>query len=337
MRLDAPDLRFSDAPQRLGGGFWAEMFILHLHNPPSGLPSDVVARIAPDPEKSAWESTVQSGAAAQGFHTPAILLTGTPDGLLGRAWALMDVAPGQPLLAGLSGPGALIRFPSLVRRLPDQLARITAELHAIDAAPIRSELEDLTGRSVGVERRLDRLADRAARAEDPLLIGAVSRLQDTQPEPITNVVCHGDIHPFNVLADGDQLTLVDWTAAQIADPSCDLAFTALLLGTPPLDAPKTLRPAINAAGRKLSQRFLSRYEYHSRSAIDPRRFDWHTTLHAVRILDEITERESRTTESRPGDTDSRPGDAVDIRQDHPWHALTPAMSQLVEQFTGSHL
>ena len=131
------------------------------------------------------------------------------------------------------------------------------------------------------------------------------------------MVCHGDLHPFNVLADGEQLTLLDWTAAQIADPTYDLAFTALLVANPPLDAPTALQPVIGAASRRLSRRFLNRYEHHTGTVIDQTRLAWHTTLHAVRILFDAAE--------------WRTADPADGRDGHPWHALAPTMRRIVDE------
>ena len=58
-----------------------------------------------------------------GLPVPAIRAANGPTSELDRAWTLMDHAPGQPLLTGLSATGALRRAPTLLRRLPDLLAR----------------------------------------------------------------------------------------------------------------------------------------------------------------------------------------------------------------------
>lgn len=41
------------------------------------------------------------------------------------------------------------------------------------------------------------------------------------------------LSPFNLLVDGDRWTLIDWSTAVLADPHYDLAFTTLMLATPP--------------------------------------------------------------------------------------------------------
>jgi aminoglycoside phosphotransferase (APT) family kinase protein len=315
-RLDSSDLDYAVPPRRLTGGFWADMFVLRFNQPTGTVPREVVARITPDAELSAWETTVQSGVAAQGFPTPAIHLSGGPDGPLGRAWSLMALAKGQPLLAGLSGISALVRLPRLATQLPDQLARISAQLHQLDPAPIRIDLETITGRPVDVDGLLAQLEVRTDTFTDARIDAALSKLRRTQPALGRPVVCHGDLHPFNVLADGDRLTLLDWTAAQIADPTYDLAFTTLLVSTPPLDAPRLLRPVIGAAARWVGRRFLARYEDHTGATLDQERLQWHTTLHATRILCDVAQWQA--------------ADEGEGRNDHPWHALATAMERIVD-------
>lgn len=315
-RLDSPALDYATPPRRLTGGFWADMFVLHFNGVSGEVPAEVVARITPDADLSAWETTVQAGVAAQGFPTPRIHLSGGADGPLGRAWSLMDLAEGSPLLSGLSGVSALLRLPRLATRLPDQLARIAAQLHQLDPIPIGADLESATGRPVEVDGLLTHLEARATALDDARIDAALSTLRRTRPEPARAVVCHGDLHPFNVLAEGDKLTLLDWTAAQIADPTYDLAFTTLLVSTPPLDAPGALSPVISAAARWVGRRFLARYEHHTGSTIDRGLLDWHTTLHATRILCDVAQW------TAAGDGEGR--------TDHPWHALAPTMERIVD-------
>ena len=309
------DLAFAAPPERLSGGFWAELFILHLADPSGNLPPDVVARIAPDPTLAERETIVQSGVAGQGFPTPRVHVSGGPGGAVGRAWSVMDLAKGQPLLAGMSGLGALVRLPRLSRRLPDQLATIAARLHRLDARPVRSALEAVTGEPVGIDPFVAHLSDRAHELGDNLLMAATDHLAVTRPEPTKEVVCHGDLHPFNVLAHHGRLTLLDWTAAQIADPNYDLAFTTLLLSLAPLDGPAALSPVIGRAARWVSRRFLDRYDHHAPGHVDQRRLDWYTTLHATRIVTEFE-----------GWTASR---TAHLHQDHPWNAMAPSVRDLL--------
>ena len=63
------------------------------------------------------------------------------------------------------------------------------------------------------------------------------------------MLCHGDMHPFNVLVTDDgALTVLDWSAAMLAPATYDLGFTSLLLAEPPLVVPGLLRPIVRRAG-----------------------------------------------------------------------------------------
>ena len=81
----------------------------------------------------------------------------------------------------------------------------------------------------------------------PLEPVSLRRLVADAPTSEQAVVCHGDLHPFNILDHGGALVVVDWTGAVVADPCFDLAFTELLLANPPLALPKQLAPVGAAA------------------------------------------------------------------------------------------
>jgi aminoglycoside phosphotransferase (APT) family kinase protein len=83
------------------------------------------------------------------------------------------------------------------------------------------------------------------------------------------VICHGDLHPFNLLVDGDEWTLIDWSTAVVADPHYDLAFTTLMLANPPLGGPAPVRAANRAIGTRLANRFLRSYEQRTGRTVEP--------------------------------------------------------------------
>ena len=76
----------------------------------------------------------------------------------------------------------------------------------------------------------------------------------TDPPSDASVICHGDLHPFNILTHPDGDTVLDWSATRIAHPAYDIAFTHLLLATlpctPPPCATRT-RPRRRALARPL--------------------------------------------------------------------------------------
>jgi aminoglycoside phosphotransferase (APT) family kinase protein len=313
-QFHAPKLALDGPPIRLGGGFWAEMWTLILaRQTRNNLPASVVLRLAPDAQLAAWETTFQAGVAEQGYPTPIIHASDFEPRGSGRAWCVMDHANGTPLLAGLGGLRALAALPRLATGLPDTLARAAADLHRLDPRPIETALRRATDRTIGVDGLLDHYLVCAQELADAPLQQALERLATTRPDSQLQVVCHGDHNPFNVLADGDRCVVLDWTAGQIAHPAYDLAFTHLLLANPPLHAPRAVRPIINAAARRVANRFITTYRKIGPHPIDADTFDWYRTLQSCRILTDLAT--------------WRAADELGAHRDHPWFAMEAVLPE----------
>ena len=316
-----PQLDLDGPPVRLSGGFWAEMWLLSLQHTGSVLPQRVVLRLAPDADAMIRETVIQRAVAEQGYPTPAIIAFGGATATT-RAWSVMTYATGRQLLAGLSGLRALTRLPRLARSLPRQLAVSMAALHALDATSVETALAalsdsmDANDARPGLAGMLDRFGAQAARLEVPQLVATVQRLAATAPLDSRTVICHGDLHPFNILDDGRTTTVLDWTAALVADPAFDVSYTQMLLVNAPLKAPRVVQPIINAAARAVARRFISEYRKASGvSTLDNERLAWYTQLHATRIALELAEwRGSGTADNHVG---------------HPWLSLEPMIERLL--------
>jgi len=265
------------------GGQWAAMAHVRLAGGSDAALDDVVVRVVPDAVMGAKELAVQAAAADAGIRTPRVHLTGDAGGPLGGAWAVMDFVAGQQLLAGLDGAAALRQLPALVRQLPRQLADTMAAIHRIDPEPVVARARAAApGAALTVDEVWAHL--HAATGDLPEVRSALERLRATMPTAAGAVVCHGDLHPFNLLADADgTITVLDWTAAAIAPPAFDVALTWLLLRNPPLEAPRALRPLIGAGAAVLARRFLRAYRDANPDA-DLTHLDWFVALHAARVL-----------------------------------------------------
>ena len=282
-----PDLAYAGAPSRLTGGFWAELLSFTLACPPAGWPRDLVARVMPDPQTARKESVVQAAVATAGFPTPAVRITGGADSALGRAFMVMDRAAGTPLLAGLDGPGALASALGRASRIPVVLASAMAALHAVDPGPVRDELAGLSGIAFTMPGMLTYLRDLAERSGRSDLVAAAGFLAGHRPPPDRDVICHGDLHPLNVLADAGEITVLDWSASMVGPPGYDLAFTTVLLAEPPLDVPGPIRPALRGMGRLLARRFVRQYEAHAGRAVGREDLRWHQAVVCLRMLSEV--------------------------------------------------
>lgn len=314
-----PEVRISGEPEPLTGGFWAQMWRVRVAGQPDPVPADLVVRFAPHRAMGAKEAEVQRTVAAAGFRTPRVWLsTAAPPPADG--WWEVILAPGAPLLAGLEGPAILRRAPSLVRTLPAQLAEVMASLHRLDPRPVTDAVHraapEVAWTVPDVVEQLRVGAEVTGRAD---VVGALDRLAATAPAPTSLVICHGDLHPFNVLVDDEGLTLLDWTGALLADPCFDVALTELLLANPPVSLPPPLTPAVGAAGRLLARRFVAAYR-RSNPAASLGALAWFRALHGARVLVNDTELRAQHGPDAGG---------------HPLHAVVPAAARHLAGATGA--
>jgi aminoglycoside phosphotransferase (APT) family kinase protein len=268
----------------------------------------------------AKEAEVQRAVAALGFRTPRVWLSYPATKPVDGWWELMEFAPGAPLLAGLEGAAALRRAPSLVRTLPVQLAEIMASLHRLDPRPITDAVRlAAPGVAWTVPDVVAQLRLGAEATERADVATALDKLAARTPTPVDPVICHGDLHPFNVLDDADGLTLLDWTGALLADPCFDIALTELLLANPPLPLPAPLAPVVRAAGWLLARRFVTAYR-RANPAVSLGALEWFRALHSARVL--------------VNDTQLRAEHGPDAGG-HPLHLVAPAAARHLAAATGA--
>jgi aminoglycoside phosphotransferase (APT) family kinase protein len=302
------------------GGFWATLLLVPLSG--ARAPA-VVLRLMPDGPMAEKETIFQQQAARQGLPVPEVFVAGDGNAGLGLPFLVMARAAGAPPLAGLDGIAALRRLPSAARALPALLGSVMAELHRLDPQPFLDAPRALSA-AIDIPGALDHLTVSAARLERADLTQAAAWLAGHRPAAAAPVVCHGDLHPFNLLvSDNDHWTLLDWTAAVIAEPAYDLAFTTLLLRHPPLAAPGPLQPVIGAAGRYAARRFQASYQASGQALPGQPRLEWHTAMHALRILIEV---EGWRHEAVPGQ-----------HAGHPWLAIGPPAAEALQRTTGTRV
>jgi len=315
-------VEYATPPTALTGGFWAQLVRFRLRGAPLSWRGELVARVMPDPGIAAKETAIQAEVAAQGYPTPAVHLDGGPEDGLGRAFMVMDLAAGRPMLAGLDGVGAVTALPTLARRLPALLADSMSRLHRLDPEPVRDRLIQIGGQGVGIDPVVTSLGDTAARLGRVDLVAVATWLAEHRPRREPEVICHGDLHPFNILVDTDRsITVLDWSAALLAPAAYDVAFTGLILAEPPLVVPRPLRPVIRGAGRWLARRF--RREYRRRSGIElgEESLRWHEGVVCLRALVEVAGwgADGRMVE----------------RRGHPWLICGPAFAARLTALTGA--
>jgi len=293
--------------ERLGGGFWAQLWRADLDT--SGGPRSVVLRRMPDPVLAVKEATVQGALASGGFPAPAVLWF-EPDAAGGSAQMVMEVAAGSPMMTGLNGLVALMGLPRVAWTMPTLLAEVSSALHAVPVEPVRAAL-DAAGNeaAVDLDQVLGWLDRGAADAQRDDLVRALAALRAGRPVLGPPVICHGDLHPLNVMIDGLDWSLIDWTACALTDPAYDVAFTTLLLRHPPLAVPAPLAPALSVVGKGLASMFLRSYNRRANVAVTGERLRWFEALHACRMLLELHW--------------LREADPSGVPEHHPWLSIEP--------------
>jgi aminoglycoside phosphotransferase (APT) family kinase protein len=196
-----------------------------------------------------------------------------------------------------------------------------ARLHALDPAPVRDTLGQADAAPVTIDGMLEAIAANAAGYHRTDLAAAASWLITHPLPPAAEVVCHGDLHPFNLLADDRQFTVLDWSAALLAPRAYDVAFTALMLAEPPLDVPGQLRPLVRWTGRRLARHFVRRYQAHAGAVVSAAELRWHEAVVCLRSLADVA------SWVNSGELSQRAG--------HPWLVLGEAMASLLSDVTGT--
>jgi uncharacterized protein (TIGR02172 family) len=186
----------------------------------------------------------------------------------GRLGIVYDRAPGTSMLGQLSAkPWRLFAF-----------GRMLAELHSsihqcrVDYLPSQHEL-------------LKRLIARAELPADRRDV-ALARLREL---PEGTAVCHGDFHPDNVLINGDDATIIDWTTACTGNPVGDFARTSLILqlGAPLPSISLWTRITI-LVGRALFHRSYTR-RYRRMNRLSPQDvLPWMLPIAVARLGENIT-------------------------------------------------
>jgi aminoglycoside phosphotransferase (APT) family kinase protein len=316
--IGRPDLEFDRDPEPLTGGFYAQMFRFSLRDAPDGLDGELVARLVPNGALGAWEACVQEELTRQRFRSPRVRLAVPPAPPLDRFLLVMDFVDGRPPLSGLTLGGIATQVPRLARTLPQQLALVSADLHRLDPERLAESLERLGSALPSTLAGFIRARIEAATAIDRTdLAAAGERLLDAEPATRTRTICHGDLHPFNLLVTDDGIVLVDWSVSRIAHPAFDLSFTEVMVGNPPIPMPGVARKLLGPVARGIASRFLRTYREIADPVpdLDDSVMSWHRKVHALRALVELA----------GWDAEGRRPTAV-----HPWIVLEPVLTRILD-------
>jgi len=311
-------LRFATPPAAMTGGFWAKIYSFELDHPPADLAGPLVLRVMPSREAGVREAIVQRTIAEQGYSTPRVVLDGV-DEPLGGAFMVMQRVDGDGLLADLGLGRTVLQFPKVARHLAAQLSRAEVQLHELDPQPLVDRLRQagIDISVLGVDSRLGQI-DAAAEAGHTGFGDLVGWLRSRRPVMTPAVICHGDIHPFNMLETADEsFSVLDWTNASVCRREFDVGCTAALLNCAPIHVPAIGRAPLRAMTNALAQRFITAYRRQVPINLDV--VEWFETLQYGRCLAEVAM--APTT-----------NDGI-IGPRHPFRISAPAMNRQLREIT----
>ena len=309
-RVSGDRLAFRSAPARMTGGFWAQIFSFELEKPPTPFAGPLVLRVMPDAVSGRRETVVQSWVGDSGYPVAPVLHSGSAHGL-GAAFMVMPRIAGRSPLADLRLGPALVGLRRILRSIPELLADATIRLHALDVTPLGELLANVGDRASdgGAAPFLD-MVERASVCGSAGFDELIRWFDRNRPVASRKVLCHGDLHPFNLLVDDHgALTVLDWTGATIAAPEMDIGFTAGLLRCAPIAVPRVIAPVIARITDHLADSFVS--ACHKESPLDASLLAWWEALQYARCLAEVAR--ARVT----------PGSAVGPT--HPFETSAPSM------------
>jgi len=248
--------------EKIGEGREAEMFawgdgkILRLLRYPDGARSNE------------FQAAAMAAAAASGVRVPAVIGAETVNG---RPGLIMERISGRDLLTELgTRPWQLLRAGRTI-------GHAHAMLHEVRAPDRLFPLREVMRHRIRAAAQLpENLKEFSLAALDAL--------------PDGDRLCHGDFHPGNLLMDGDQPVIIDWSNVTRGHPDGDVARTLLMnrLGSLPPGTPVLLRIGAKFARGVLSAIYLRSYRQRRQLDIGAIR-KWEIPVAAARLADGIPE------------------------------------------------
>jgi aminoglycoside phosphotransferase (APT) family kinase protein len=180
----------------------------------------------------------------------------------------------------VDGPSMLDRLtsrPWLVGGLATKFAELHAGMHGQDGVGLR-RIKDAWRHAIEGDAGV--LPRRAREAS----------LERLASMPDGHAVCHGDMHPGNVLLTSRGPVVIDWLTAVAGPPAADVARTLYLTrdGAIPATIPAPQRMAIHVLRAAFARRYVAAYRQFARLDLEQVRL-WRLPVLAVRMGEGIDE------------------------------------------------
>ena len=289
-----PEIRLAGGLQRLTGGFDTSVYAFDLENAPADLSGRLVLRLFRSPgdvSRARFEAAVhKAAAAARSLPIPIPRMPVESDGysILGRPFIVMDFVPGVMLVEALADPAVLAAAPRL-------LAQVQADLHSL---PSTGFVQILTSAGIDPARRSPlKLVDHVRRRVDVRALDELRPLADWLDEhrptlPENPAICHGDLHPANVMVEGTRVTgVIDWANVVLGHPEFDVACTRLILSIGPMEGPEVHDDGVRELIDKAVDEYLIRYRQHR--LLDDALLSFYTVVRAASAFTRVALADAR--------------------------------------------
>ena len=156
------------------------------------------------------EAVCASIAYDAGVNTPAVIDTITVEN---RQGIIFEKVHGVTMLeAIMANPQQLISYAHLLAELQVDMHTRTASKLPLQRQRLQHQIQNQIQSIFGLPEEMN-----------ATLLKDLDQLQDD------NAICHGDLHPGNILLTGEEPVIIDWVDATQGSPLVDIARTALLL------------------------------------------------------------------------------------------------------------
>ena len=211
---------------------------------------------------------VLQGAAERGLRVPVVFETTEA---MGRPGLVMERIDGADLLTVIG------RQPWKVWWVAGISGRAHGRMHEV-VAPLEVE---------PTRQRITRSLTHSPHVPKAVADAALKALADL---PDGDRLSHGDFHPANILMDGDEPVIIDWSNVTRGDPAADVARTLVILksGSPPPGTSLPLRLMAVFGRRLLTSAYLRAYRRVAPLDMALVR-RWEAVRLADRLADEIVE------------------------------------------------
>lgn len=179
---------------------------------------------------------------------------------------------------------------NILRKHPWRIGTLMRKFADLHYAIHQCSASDLPTAQAKLERAIQRADPLSTEQKQSVLI-KLAQL------PNSDRLCHGDMHPENVVITPQGLVVIDWLTAVQGDPSWDVARTSYLLkdsGLPP-HMPPLLRRVIQLLRLPAHAIYMRRYREHSQIS-QQQLTVWQAPLAAARLSEGISEEETQLLE-----------------------------------------